>query len=200
MKELTRQELDVYTGGDPGMVLAGGGWSGGGTGAGGFGSVGIGGFNLGFGDFDLGTVAHDVGGTAYTPAIAPNGLFGMSIAENLGVATGIGAVLTGLGQGWGASAAIEAAGGFSQIGTYGAAATGVGGSAIFGVGAAAVTGYAAGTLIYNSSPDWLQGILQDAVGKTVETIGAIPEAIPDAIVAINNWIIGVPSRGHGLMP
>jgi hypothetical protein len=126
---------------------------------------------------------------AYTPATAPNGLFGMSIAENLGVATGIGAILTGLGQGWGASAAIEAAGGFSQIGTYGAAATGLAGSAVFGVGAAAVTGYAAGTLIYNYSPDWVQGILQDAVGHTVETIGAIP----DALVAINAWIIGVPA-------
>jgi hypothetical protein len=168
------------------MVLAGGGFGGGG---GGFGSVGTGGFNLGLGGFDLGSVASDIGGVAYTPAIAPNGLFGMSIAENLGVATGIGAILTGLGQGWGASAAIEAAGGFSQLGTLGAAATSVGGAAFFGVGSAVVTGGAIGTLIYNYSPDWVQGIMQDAVGHTVETIGAIP----DALVAINAWIINMPN-------
>lgn len=194
MKELTRQELDVYTGGDPGMVLAGGGWWGGGVGADGFGSVAVGGFDLGLGSYDLGSIASDIGGPSYTPGIVPNGLFGMSIAENLGIATGIGAILTGLGQGWGASAAIQAAGGFGQLGTLGAAATSVGGAAFFGLGSAAAAGGVIGTLIYHYSPDWAQTIVQDAVGHTVETI----VVIPDSLVAINAWMIGVPVPSHGV--
>ena len=128
---------------------------------------------------------------AYAPVTVPNGLFGMSIAENLGVATGIGAILTGLGQGWGASAAIEAAGGFSQIGTYGAAAMSLGGAAAYGVVAAAAAGYGAGTLIYDYSPDWAKDIMQDVVGRTVETISAVP----DALLGVVSWIVNVPAPG-----
>jgi hypothetical protein len=57
------------------------------------------------------------------------------------------------------------------------------------VASAAVSGLAAGTLIYNYSPDWAQTIMQDAVGHTVETI----VAIPDVLVAINAWIVNVPT-------
>jgi hypothetical protein len=185
MKELTKQEMDVYTGGDPGMVLVGGG----GAGGGGFGSAGIGGFNLGFGDFNLGSIASDLGGPSYTPATLPNGLFGMSIAETLGVGTGILALGSGIGQGVGASLAIEAAGGWSAIGGMGPAATGLVGSAAVGLLSSAAVGAGVGTLIYNYSPDWAQTIMQDAVGHTVEAIFAIP----DAVVAINAWIVNVPT-------
>jgi hypothetical protein len=196
-------------GGGGGFDFGGGGWgfdsfSGGGGGGfdswgGGdnFGSVSVGGFNLGLGSFDLGGVASDVGGSAYTPAV-PNGLFNMSIAENLGVLTAAGAVLNGLGQGWGASAAIQAAGGFSQLGTLGAAATGVGGAALYGIGSAAAVGAGVGTLIYHYSPDWAQTIMQDAVGGTVEAIKSIPEGLAE----IGAWIgnVTLPSgAGHGMV-
>lgn len=187
MKELTRKELDVYTGGDLGMVLAGGGFGGGG--GGGFGSVGSGGVNLGLGGFDLGSVASDIGGAAYTPATVPNGLFSMSIAENLGVATGLGALVTAIGNGVNASYAIEAAGGgWSGLA---AAGTGVGGTAFLGVAAALGTGALAGSAFYHYSPDWAQTIMQDVVGHTVETLGAIP----DVLVQVNAWIVGVPVHG-----
>jgi hypothetical protein len=187
MKELTRQELDVYTGGDPGMVLAGGGWLGGGAGTGGFGSVGIGGFNLGFGDFDLGSVAHDVGGAAYAPAIAPNGLFGMSVAETLGMGTGILAIGGGLGQGIGASLAIEAAGGWSAIGGMGTAAAGLVGNAGLGVASALIVGLGIGTLAYNNS-ELVRDGAQFAVGAVLTAI----EDIGNAVAPIETWINSLP--------
>ncbi|WP_426176064.1 hypothetical protein [Massilia sp. TWR1-2-2] len=185
MKELTRQELDVYTSGDPGMVLAGGGWSGGG--AGGFGSVGNGGFNLGLGSFDFGSIGSDIGGPAYTPTMAPNGLFGMSIAETLGVGTGILAIGGGLGQGIGASLAIEAAGGWGAIGGMGAAAGGLVGSVALGLLSAAAVGGGIGMLAYHNSE-----LLRDGAQYVVGAVLTAIEDIGNAIVPIENWINSLP--------
>ena len=187
MKELTRDQCGQIAGGDPGMALAGA--PGGGAGGGGFGSVGVGGFNLGYGGFDLGSVASNIGGAAYTPGMPgmPNGWFGLSVAETIGVGTGFLGLATGIGQGIGASIAIEAAGGVSAVGGMGAASAGLLGSAALGLGSAFVVGYGIGTLAYNNI-EFVRDGAQWGVGAVVTGIDEIGYALGQ----LGTWITGLP--------
>lgn len=184
MKELTRKELDVYTGGDPGMVLAGGGWGGGA--GGGFGSVAAGGFNLGLGSFDLGNVASGIGGPAYTPGL-PNGWFGLSVAETLGVGTGLLGLGGGIGQGIGASLVIDTAGGWGAIGGMGTAGAGLVGNAGLGVTSAFIVGAGIGTLAYNNS-EFVRDGSQWMVGAVLTAI----DDIGSAVAPLGTWINSLP--------
>ncbi len=181
MKELSGEQCSQIAGGDPGMVLAGGGAFGGGGS-----SFGSGGINFGSGSvggFDgIGLLS-----CAPAPSVAANGWFGLSVAETMGVGTGILGLAGGIGQGYGASLAIEAAGGLSAVGEMGAASAGLMGSAALGLGSSFIAGYGVGTLLYNNS-ELVRDGAQWAVGAVLTAI----DDIGDAVAPIENWINSLP--------
>lgn len=165
MKELSREQCSQIAGGDPGMVLAGGGAFGGGGN-----SFGSGGINFGASGFDgIGPLS-----CRPAPSTASDGWFGLSFTETLGAVAAGTAIARGLGQGYGASLAIEAAGGFSAIGELGAAAAGLGGSAALGLGSAFALGIGVGTVAYHQS-DTLQDVAQSVVGGVMLGIEGIKQ-------------------------
>ncbi|WLI90159.1 hypothetical protein Q4S45_03275 [Massilia sp. R2A-15] len=141
---------------------------------------------------NFGSVQANVGGSGFdSNGVGPNscvaqppagGLFGMTMTETLGAAAGATAAAAGIGGGWGASAAIEAAGGFGQIGTMGSAAVGVTSAALVGVVASASVGVGAGALLYGQSE-----IVQD-VSQTL--VGAALEAVED-VKEVGAWVLGI---------
>jgi hypothetical protein len=157
----------VYDSGTSAMADGGGG--------GGYGGGYDGGsdFNWGFfgdsfasaGGFD----GNGVGANSCVPAASASGLFGLTLTETLGASAGLAALAGGIGGGMGASAAIEAAGGFSALGTMGGAASGVGTAMGLGVLAAATTGFVAGTLAYQNS-ETVRDVSQAVVGGVISVI------------------------------
>lgn len=90
-----------------------------------------------------------------------------------GAATGL---ATGIGQGIGASAAIQAAGGLSELGRMGAAASGLGSAMAIGLVSAFGTGVLIGTIGYNSS-ETVQNGAQAVIGGGTDLIVNGTEAI-----------------------
>ena len=138
---------------------------GGNGGSDGYGSYFGGGSFASVGGFD----SNGVGATSCVPAAPSSGLFGYTFTESLAGATALTGVVAGLGQGYGASLAIEAAGGLAGVGQMGSGAAGLMGSAALGVGSAVLAGYVAGTLAYNNS-ETVRDLSQAAVGQVFEVI------------------------------
>jgi hypothetical protein len=128
------------------------------------------------------------GSTSGAPAApASAGLFGYSFTETLaGIAAGT-ALAGGLGQGVGASVAIEAAGGLSGLG---AAASGVGGSIAIGLASAAIAGGLAGTLIYNNSET-----VRDGAAAVVEGVMNGIHSVSNGVKQFETWVGDLPYQG-----
>jgi len=116
------------------------------------------------GNFD----SNGVGATSCAPSGAA-GLFGMSLTETLAAGGAVGGLATAIGQGVGASFAIEAAGGLAGVGEMGAGAAGLMGSAVVGVSGALLAGGAIGTLAYQHS-ETVRDFAQSAVGGVFQVI------------------------------
>lgn len=193
MKELSREQCSHIAGGDPGMVLAGGGGGGGGGGFG-FGGSSFGSGGIDFGSGSIGFDSNGIGPLSCTPApsVAANGWFGLSVAETLGVGTGGLALISGLGQGYGASLAIEAAGGLGAVGQMGAAGAGLMGSAALGLGSALITSGVIGTLAYDNIE-----FVRDGAQWTVGTVLTGIEGIGNAVVQLDTWLVEMPIGRFG---
>lgn len=156
-------------------------WGGGGDG-------GFGGDMLGAGgSSNNGYDSNGVGPTNCVPApaaapLAP-GLFGYTLTETLGGASALAGLAVGVGQGVGASMAIETAGGLAGVGAMESGAASLMGSAGLGLASAFATGYTAGTLAYNGS-DTVQDVSQAIVGRVTEVAPDIPAAIGTALVDV----------------
>lgn len=167
MKALTREQCVHISGGDLGRAEAS---NDGAVGTFGNSSFGSGGFSLGGGSVGGGFEGITPLSCSPAPAVGGNGWFGLSVAETLGVGTGAIGLLGGLGQGYGASLAIEAAGGLGSVGEIGAASAGLLGSAAVGLGSAFVAGYGIGTLAYNNieivrdGAQWVVGAVMNGIG------------------------------------
>ncbi|MFL6711206.1 MAG: hypothetical protein ACJ8HI_23650 [Massilia sp.] len=116
------------------------------------------------GNFD----SNGVGATSCAPSGAA-GLYGMSLTETLAAGGAVGGLATAIGQGVGASFAIEAAGGLAGVGEMGAGAAGLMGSAVVGVSGALLAGGAIGTLAYQHS-ETVRDFAQSAVGGVFQII------------------------------
>jgi hypothetical protein len=161
-------------------------------GAGGSSNDGSGSLSVDFGTVQAnvggGFDSNGVGGNSCVPA--PNapasGLFGYSFTETVAGATAVTGLVAGIGQGVGASLAIEAAGGLSGVGQMGAGAAGLIGSAGLGLGSAFMTGEVVGTVLYNSSET-----VQDA---SQAIVGGIIENGPSVLESAASWLLYGP---HG---
>lgn len=176
MKKLDRAMLACIAGGEADEVvyaISGDGGYGGEYGSGGYeSSYGDGGYaseyasgsyesNYGDGGYGGGVSAsvggfdgNGVGPTSCLPAPAPPpaaGLFGFTLMETIaGVGTAT-MLAGGIGQGIGASMAINAAGGLGAVGGMGASAAGLMGSATLGLASSVFAGAAVGYVAYQNS-------------------------------------------------
>lgn len=184
MKKLDKAVLAHIAGGEADEVvyaISGDGGYGGEYGGGYDGSYGDGGYGGGgyasLGGFD----ANGIGPTSCLPAPAPPpaaGLFGFSLMETIGAATVTTLLAGGIGQGIGASLAIDAAGGFAAVGNMGASAAGLMGSATLGLASSVIVGVSVGYIAYQNS---------ETVRNGVDGIGA---GFVDGIVEITRRGIG----------
>ena len=102
------------------------------------------------------------------PPTVTSGLFGYSMTETVTLAGG-------LGGGVGASLAIESVGGWSAIGTLGAAAPALVAATGAGIAAAAITGWTAGGALYSHS-ETVQDLSQKAWGGVFQVIESVTQA------------------------
>ena len=117
--------------------------------------------------------SNGVGATSCVPT-ASSGLFGFSFTETLAGAGAVTVLATGLGQGYGASLAIEAAGGLAGVGQMGSSAAGLMGSAALGLGSALIGGGLIGTVAYHNS-ETVRDISQAAVGGVLTVVEGVTQ-------------------------
>lgn len=165
------EEVLLYSGGGGDGGFGGDWWANDWGGAGGYGGSDFSGGNFTLGQF--GSVSgnfdsNGIGAQSCAPQAA-SGLFGLSMTETIGAGTAMGALATAIGQGVGASFAIEAAGGLGAVGGMGAGAAGLMGSAALGLGGALLTGGVIGTLAYEHS-ETVRDVAQAAIGGVFEII------------------------------
>jgi hypothetical protein len=205
MKKLDRAMLACIAGGEADEVvyaISGDGGYGGEYGSGGYeSSYGDGGYaseyasgnyesNYGDGGYGGGVSAsvggfdgNGVGPTSCLPAPPPpppltEGLFGFTFMETATAATAATLLAGGIGQGVGASLAIEGAGGLAGVASMGAGAAGLMGSAAIGLMSSVIIGGGVGYISYQNS---------ETVRTVADGVGA---GFVDGIVDITKRGIG----------